>query len=792
MVFNDPTLPWERTASAVYTDDDATNTVPWLAMLLFTQDELRLSNSNLSTMFAATSLGTSAKQSDMLTINMLASEIPEVTNSASAVVFDLEGDGANAKTDLIFVPSALFNALFMQYDTQGQVTPGQTNAWVHHHRFLAHLRHIHLDGAPTAAMTEDEDHTYSVVVGHRTGPLDITQPTTVVAHLVNIEGVEAMSWPATKGYVALSSLYSWDYTCLPPNSLGVADTFAQLGTSLSVLRPGLTDSDLQILDQKLNLMDLTYSAAWNLGKALALADQTFAAALSRVRAQIFDVAMKEAQESVVKAWAADLEIPSPYRTREDVVSSIASTLRKIRELPRSKRLQQDPNGMAHRWFRPEYPKLDLTYKGSEIDPVIDQYLASAAAIVASTTDGDGSSQSPPAPYNEFNVPYSPDWAVVLKWVMDRYFLVNVPPHYLISDSSHLPSEALRFFNVDSAWVWAMVDGGLSLANHLDQSDDRLRDAIKGAINTYLTTQIPGLGYVPPLPTYGFFVRSTLVIKFPDMIVDLKGTDKTDTTGPPEILRHEILGQDTLFGLLRAPPADPGFTSLLLRQPPHQQYFAAATDITSQAIKMDYQRGKQTPRGKNYIWGTTPMATDLRILNVENYAVDVQTQLVNLFKPNPTWYNAPYASAALMGIEMNEPCWQLEVQLPYADPSTGGQDFQLTSLSFSVPLAAPRPLIAQGYDYRFSGGGVTMLSNMRFVAVAQFTLDGKTLLLTVKPRTVSGWWPADQLEEVSFLLSGVVVQTYDTVTSVDVPVVEAYESDRAFPNHLYVDLVPPGG
>ncbi len=1025
MVFNDPTLPWERTASTIFADDDATNTVPWLAVLLFTQDELRLSSSDLSTMFAATSLGTTAKQSSTLTINMLASEILDVKNSASGVVYDPEGDGADAKTDLIFVPSVLFNPIFTQYDGQGQPKPGQKNGWVHHHRFLSHLRHIHLDGTATAATTDDEDHTYSVVVGHRTGPLDITQPTTVVAHLVNIEGVEGMGWPVTQSYVAMSSLYSWDYTCLPPKSLNVADAFAQLGTSLNVLRPGLTQDDvkalqaagavgnrlnsrlndgfsmvryrtqtgevssaffrgpftpntvtfpatekppwpaasttgqkLQILDQQLNLMDLTYSAAWNLGKTLALADQTFAAALSRVRSQILDVAMKEAQESVIKAWAADLGIPSPYRTREDMVSTIAETIKRVRELPGSKLLQRDPNGMVRRWFRPEHPRLDLTYHGSEIDPIIDQYLASAAAIVASTTDGNGCSATPPTPYNEFNVPYSPDWAVVLKWAMDRYFLVNVPPHYLISNASHLPTESLRFFNIDPAWVWAMVDGGLSLANHLDQSDDRLRDAIKGAIKTYLNTQIPGHGYVPPVPTYGFFLRSALVTKFPDMIVDLTGTDKSDTKGPPEILRHEILGQDVLLGLLRAAPASPNFTSLLLREPPHQQYFAAAADITAHTIEMDYQRvytdpkandpdrnktvpytdtrgGPSQPRGVNYIWGTTPTSTDVRILNVENYAGDVQKQLVKLFHSNPTWYTAPYASAALMGIEMNEPCWQLEVQLPYVDtapssistesltPSSAsghhqspgvllplppkrqhpprkkatfpshpeiacaphptftdrtrtrtiplqqrhpaphtrlprpgpltpparpaapsnvvgggtpsgppqfnyllypagsaasgqsqipmlpnsakqdlvfsvvltpgtGQDFQLTSLTFSVPLAPPRPLIAEGCDYRFSGGGVTMLANMRFVAVAQFSLDGTTLVLTVKPRSVSGSWPAAHVDEVSFLLSGVVVQTYDGPTSVDVPVVESYRPDRAFSHDLFVELVPPPG
>ncbi|KAK4153610.1 hypothetical protein C8A00DRAFT_15188 [Chaetomidium leptoderma] len=1063
MVFNDPTLPWERPASSVSGPDDATNTVPWLAVLLFTQDELRLGSSELSTMFAETSLGTNVKQSQTLAINMLASEIPKVQNASSAVVYDPDVDGADAKTDLVFLPSALFNPLFTHYDAQGKGVPGQKNGWVHPHRFLAHVRDIHLDGTATAATTDDETHAYSVVVCHRTGPLDITQPTTVVAHLVNIEGVEAMGWPVTQRHVAMSSLYSWDYTCLPPSSFSVADAFGQLGTSVNSLGPRLTQDDvdalqkagavgcrlasrihdgfsmvryrlqtgevssaffrgpftpgvvsfpdttekapwpgtsntgakLQILDQEYNLMDVTYSAAWNLGKTLALADQTIATALSRVRTEIFDQAMKEAQQAAVKTWAADLGIPSPYRTREDVISSIAATVDKVRKLPKSGLLEHDPNGMVHRWFRPELPKLDLTYKGSEIDASIDPFLDSAAALVASTTDGKASNDesTPAAPYNEFNTPYSPDWAVVLKWVMDRYFLVNVPPHYLISDPSHLPGESVRFFNVDSAWVWAMVDGGLSLANHLDRSDDRFRNAIKGAINTYLTTPIPGLGYVPPVPTYGLLVRSALITKFPDMVVDLKGKDKTDTTtGPPEILRHQVLGQDTLLGLLRAAPEDPDFTSLLLREPPHQQYFSAAKEITPQTIEMDYQRvytddkaddpdsqkpipysdtrsDTSNPRGVNFIWGTTPTATmptatmptatDVRILNMENYASDVQLQLVDLFKPHPTWYTEPYPSAALMGIELNAPCWQLEVQLPYQDPpaaaavaaavaalaaaparatpltaagggrggpataptgpppqhagvqpsigcaphppfgqrnraiplrggidpaphvrlpqitappgpstrrggttttqsppssseeddappqftylvypvsaaaarqsrvpvlpnntkqdlvfsivlltppppNTGPQDFQLQSLTFSVPLlggcpaAEPQqpapPLLIKDKKNGSYLGGVRMLSNMRFNVVAEVAADGSTLMLTVLPRAVKGWWPVgeigDSSGDVSLLLSGVVVQDYSSETRIEIGVTESYHvPHREYREILAVDVVP---
>jgi len=768
MVFNDPTLPWERIASWAsekkQPDDYSTNRVPWLAVLLFTQDELRLDAATLSTIFTPTSLGTAATQSPTLTVNLPVADVPKVLKTASSVLYDPDSDGADTKADFILVQSRLFNALFAKYGSDGQPDLNQTTGWVQPHRFLAHLRHIHLDGTAAAATTDDDDHAYSVVIGNRIGPLDITQPTTVVAHLVNIEGVEAMSLPVKSAdFVAMTSLYSWSYTCLPPKSLDIGDAFEQLGDSREFLRPVLTEADqtalaakgsigarvssrlhdgfsmvryrlqtgeisaaffrgpftptvvnfpaaekpawpatsttgtkLQVLDDQLNIMDLTYSAAWTLGKTLALADQAFANALARVRKQIFDVALNKAQLAAVKAWAADLGIPAPYRTREEVISTIADTVKKVGALPKSRLLPKHPQGMLHRWHRPEPPMLDLKYKGGQIDPIIDPYLEAAAAAVAASSDGTG-------PYNEFNVPASPEWAVVLKWVMDRYFLVDVPPHYLIPDAGHLPRERLRFFYVDLAWVHAMVDGGLSLANHLDQEDDRLRDAIKGAINTYLTTVIPGLGYEPPLPVYGFLMRSALVTKFPDMVVDLKGTEKPGPamTGPPVILRHEVIGPDTLLGLLRETPVDKRFTSLLIREPPHQQYYSAGKDINPKTADIEYQRvytvpgpgdedsdhpipytdtrgaSPVNPRGANFLWSIDPgdTASDLRLVNVENFALDAHTQLIYLFKSlgHPDWYTEPHPSAALMGIQLNEPCWQLEVQLPYQElpPDAGG-------------------------------------------------------------------------------------------------------------------------
>lgn len=773
VVFNDPTLPWERVASSITSGPDyAKNKVPWLVVLLFTQDELRLSSQALSTIFQNTSLGTNVTQSETLSVNMKVAEIPEIQDTASSVKYDATTDGADTTADLILLQSALFNALFTKYDNNGVPDPSQTNGWVQPCRFLAHVRHIHLDGTATAAATDDDDHAYSVVLGPRTGPLDIAQPTTVIAHVVNIEGVESMSFPvpvAQQQFVAMTSLHSWAYTCLPPNSLDVEAAFVQLGSSLGPLRPVLTDGDkaalqnggkvgtrvsgrlndgfsmlryrlqtgevsaaffrgpftpttvafpaetppwpassttgtqLQILDDQLNIMDLTYSAAWTLGKTLALADQTFTSALARVRQQIFDEAMNAAQVAAIQTQASELGQPSPYRTREDVVGSIAATVQRVGALPASRLLERNPQGLLNRWHHPAPPRLDFAYKGGEIGPTIDQSLGQAAALIASTTDDGGSLLIPPTPYNEFNTPYSPDWAVVLKWVMDRYFLARVPPHYFVSDPSHLPQESLRLFYIDNAWVSAMIDGGLSLANHLDHDDDRLRDAIKGAINTYLTTPILQVGgYVPPVPTYGFLLRSALVTKFPDMIVDVAGsnsrtssnsketttttTTTSTTTSPPVLLRHEVIGPDTMLGMLLEPPTKPGFTSLFLREPPHQQYFTAGTEITPTAASMEYKRvyttsdaqdpqqhqtipyaytrGSSTsPDGVNFIWGTTDTADDVRLLNVENYAADVQTQLLKAYQGNPTWYTEPYPTAALMGFQLNEPSWQLEVDLP---------------------------------------------------------------------------------------------------------------------------------
>jgi hypothetical protein len=90
-----------------------------------------------------------------------------------------------------------------------------------------------------------------------------------------------------------------------------------------------------------------------------------------------------------------------------------------------------------------------------------------------------------------------------------------------------------------------------------------------------------------------------------------------------------------------------------------------------------------------------------------------------------------------------------------------------------------------------GSSATMLSNLRFVVLAQYAADGSALVLTVRPRSVSGWWPAEGIGEVRFLLSGVVVARYGERQGFDVVVGERYCYRREWTGHLFVDLVPGG-
>ena len=130
-----------------------------------------------------------------------------------------------------FVPrDHLENSYLHTMPTDGKttVTPD-----VSRYQWLAHVRNVNTRDMANAGL--EDDGLFSVVHGHRTGPLDLTAPKPVIVHLVSLEGIEShlqLPLNKTKSHVALISLYSWTYLCLPPDSVSFIDVMRDIGDQI--------------------------------------------------------------------------------------------------------------------------------------------------------------------------------------------------------------------------------------------------------------------------------------------------------------------------------------------------------------------------------------------------------------------------------------------------------------------------------------------------------------------------------------------------------------------------------
>lgn len=797
VVLTDPHLPWERLGSPKSGENkNDRNRVPWLALLSFTEDELRLGPEVLSgetSIFKETSaeLAKPVKQTSVLAVNMTIGDLLATKNIATPITLNLGTDISDSQGDFIFVRPDLFKSLFSIFDAsnQRQVSEFPNTS---QYQFLSHVRKINTTGMAVAGV--EDIGIFSVVVGNRSGPLNYPGNTSVSVHLVSIEGVEDMTFPTDVSYVALCSLHSWNYTVVPPGLLNVPDAFESLGRTLSALRPSdavidplksagkiparlasrLEDGyslvkyrtqtgeqtvalfrgpftptvvpslsmnrcsnsgvDLQILDKEVGIMDITYSSAWQLGRTLALGDQAFTAALGRLRSAIHTRAMKESKIIIVTEKSEN-----NFRTRTDVLGDLPNmtgSLDKIHisETPANsgdESVPFVPGGPLKRWYRTRLGKSEIPGLAFSDPKIKDNYLeqsTKAARDLAKSIDG--------TIYDETNSPVSTDWMIVLAWVMNRMFLAGVPAHYLITDPSHLEQESLRFFHIDSNWVDAMVDGALSLANHMGNDKDRV--AIKTALNDYITSTPELLPHAPQIPTYGFFLRSDLVTMFPDLRVTTLPPQQNPPVRAP-LLRHEIVTDGVMLGLLDRIPGSNEFEALVFTQPPHQQRFAVARGLEADSITVNIRRQytveqsirendpkrhlalqidnlpvKPSDSDNLFIWGSTPGLTDLHILRLPHFA-DIQLQELREKmgsqqdgETKVEYFEDDTANSALFALQLNDPIYNLTIGLttpsalislaPLVPPADGAEKQAPRTLkllnhstvqSFTAPIEPPR-------------------------------------------------------------------------------------------------------
>lgn len=243
IVFKDPHLPWEQEPTFVdrkSEEKDKRNHTPWLLLLTFSPDELKLDDDTLKGIVAGMA-DVRAEQSETMAVRMRVNQAQSLKNVVNAIPHDPVRDEHDAEgpLDAIFVEKDLFMSLFTN-------PVAKTNKLdVSQYKYMAHVRQIAIDGMAVAGGADKENDDFdlfSIVVAPRTGPLVSTVPITNIVHLVslNTKSSEKMQpeLASDKDRVALVSLHSWSYTCIL--SEGEASPRARLvtlGKNLTVFHP---------------------------------------------------------------------------------------------------------------------------------------------------------------------------------------------------------------------------------------------------------------------------------------------------------------------------------------------------------------------------------------------------------------------------------------------------------------------------------------------------------------------------------------------------------------------------
>ncbi len=314
---------------------------PWLALLVFTHDELTLWPDDLKKLKSLTqdATATPITQNATLAVPMTYEALKKCAS------FDDNGStvSPSAGTQAIFVNKDTFNVIFSK-DRRFDV--------------MSHVRTIDSKGM---AGLSDGSGNYAMSVSPRPGPRFRDSPTAVYAHLVALPSTTSVSIDLS--VCGLVSLYSWSYTCLPSTSFGVKGVMQNLGKSIQPLRvpdsrldasqeanmswvknrmragynmvryrpssgettmamqrgpliptnpysigdPAIRDmpksnfgSDLAVLDREVGILDITFQLAWELGRSLAMADRTFSSAVMRVKSTAHTSALCSAKTQLDK------------------------------------------------------------------------------------------------------------------------------------------------------------------------------------------------------------------------------------------------------------------------------------------------------------------------------------------------------------------------------------------------------------------------------------------------------------------------------------------------------------
>lgn len=415
IIITPSTLPWEKSGAASGATD-----VPWLALVLFTADEYA-----------------------------------EVTQPTA----DPNSNPETPAPVMIDVPTTLLE----------KIMPQQSEL-----RWLTHVR----QSITAAGKIEGEE--VAVVMGHR-----LPKEGDNIVHLVSVAGkYTAEGFPTVNtvsdGKVRLVSLKSWRFASIDPKHGFVQllkrldqDVFKQAGSPHEIANSYL-HTGASLLPH--HMREGNKSASWYRGPL------------------------------VPGYHGPDASIDLPVRTADDLVRFNAA-------------IGMFDVSYAAAWELGRL--LMLNSKGAALDfyrwKQANQQRVKAAEQQIDHLPFDG-------PTAELNLPQS-----VVSWFERAALLQGVPFHNMVADEKLLPSESIRFFEVDWQWIACLLDGAFSIGRVTPS--DYYQDQSMQVQNAQR----------PNRRMSGFLMRSAAVAGYPHIMVDAFDSLRPNLADETELLFTVNLG-----------------------------------------------------------------------------------------------------------------------------------------------------------------------------------------------------------------------------------------------------------
>jgi len=284
-------------------------------------------------------------------------------------------------------------------------------------------------------------------------------------------------------------------------------------SSDTLLSDSITGDELFIYNADTGIYDVSYAAAWQTGRQMALAAPLFTQELIAFFRSIASTAQPSSRSITKQALIGHLQ--------NGLVDDIGQIL------------TQPGNNASLRSDQP-------TPSNIKVPP----NQRRAQQLMALKT-----SPSMPIP------------STIIQWLAQLRRLVGLPFIYLVPEEKLLPTESIRFFHVDTNWLDAMTAGTLTIGIHSSQNK-----IISGKLFDQLRMQ----GFNQADPVCGFFLRSAVVSGWPNLRIETNVGIATAT--PVTVLSLTQLAPDVLFCLLDGIPQQ-----LTLGEPHQQLSFGVSGD-----------------------------------------------------------------------------------------------------------------------------------------------------------------------------------------------------------------------